>query len=125
MAALGVPMIVTVPTQWNRSMALPGLAGHIGRVPLLGNVIKKALGHLYLHSLPFTSHPNRRGGRAVVPELIGKIVAREVRDKVIAMLGVDTRAIEEDLRLVMGPPGAADRLIDAFLPHLKGQVQPP
>lgn len=122
LAALGIPMIVTLPSFLNDILAIPGLAGHAARAPLVGKFIRRAFGLLYLRSLPFTAHPNRRSGRAVVPEIIGKISARQVVDQAVAILTGDRRAIEDDLRSAMGPPGAADRLIDRMLPHLKGQA---
>ena len=124
LAALGIPMIVTLPRYLSEVLALPGLAGHVARTPLVGKFIRRVCAQRYLHSLPFTAHPNRRSGRAVVPEIVGKISARQVMDQAVSILTGDRRAIEDDLRLAMGPPGAADRLIDGLLPHLKGQAQP-
>jgi hypothetical protein len=116
-------MIVTLPCYLSEVLALPGLAGHIARTPLVGKFFRRICAQRYLHSLPFTAHPNRRSGRAVVPEIVGKISARQVMDQAVAILRGDNGTIEDDLRAAMGPPGAADRLIDGLLPYLHGQAQ--
>lgn len=119
LSALGVPMVVTVPTYESERVPMPGLAGHIGRIPVLGKYIKRGLGHLILRRLKFTSHPNRRTGRMLVPELVGQITARQVADELVRMLGHDNRALEDELRATMGPPGASQRLASAIAEFLE------
>lgn len=118
LSALGVPMIVTIPTYESERVPMPGLAGHIGRIPVLGKYIKRGLGHLILRRLKFMSHPNRRLGRMLVPELVGHITARQVADELAGMLGSDTRALEDELRATMGQPGASQRLVAAIADFL-------
>jgi len=119
LSALGVPMVVTVPTYESERVPMPGLAGHIGRIPVLGRYIKRGLGHLILRRLKFMSHPNRRTGRMLVPELVGHITARQVADELVRMLGADNRALEDELRATMGQPGAAQRLASAIAEFLE------
>lgn len=118
LSALGVPMVVTVPTNQAERVPMPGLAGHIGRIPFLGKYIKRGLGHLILRKLKFMSHPNRRTNRMLVPELIGHITALQVADEVVRVLGADTRALEDELRATMGQPGASQRLVSAIADFL-------
>jgi len=119
LSAIGMPMIVTLPT-WQAEIApLPGLAGHIGRIPVAGKYIKRFLGHQVLKRLGYVSHPNRRTGRMVVPEIVGQITARQVGDIVIGVLESDTRPLEEELRAIMGPPGATRKLVSNLLAYLK------
>lgn len=118
MSALGVPMIVTVPT-WQAEVApMPGLAGHVGRIPVIGRYFKRMAGHLILRKLKFMSHPNRRVKRMLVPELVGHITVRQVADELMRTLSADTSALEADLRATMGPPGAAERLVSGMIDFL-------
>ena len=120
LSALGVPMVVTVPTWQAEVVPMPGIAGHIGRVPLIGKYIKRGLGHLILRKIKFMSHPNRRAGRMVVPEMTGHITARQVADKVLSILADDTRSIEDELKAIMGSPGAANRLSGELISYMHG-----
>ena len=119
LSALGVPMIVTVPT-WQAEVApMPGLAGHIGRLPVVGRYIKRGLGHLILRRIKYMSHPNRRTNRMVVPEIVGHITAAQIADAVIASLKTDTQRLEEELRAIMGPTGASQRLVSELFAFLR------
>lgn len=119
LSALGVPMIVTVPT-WQAEIApMPGLAGHIGRLPLVGKYIKRGLGHLILRRIRYMSHPNRRSNRMVVPEIVGHITAAQIAEAVVAALAADTRRLEEELRAIMGPAGASQRLVAGLVDFLE------
>jgi lipid A disaccharide synthetase len=119
LSALGVPMIVTVPT-WQAEVApMPGLAGHIGRLPIVGKYIKRGLGHLILRQIKFMSHPNRRTNRMVVPEIVGHITAGQIADAVIGSLNTDTQRLEEELRSIMGAAGANERLVAGLLAFLQ------
>ena len=60
--ALGLAMAALWP--WVIGPApLPGLAGHLDRVPLVGRYIKRFMSHQVLKRMRFLSHPNRRTGR--------------------------------------------------------------
>lgn len=122
LAALGLPMLVTLPTYWAETSPMPGLAGHIGRLPLGGKYIKRALGHAYLRTLSFTAHPNRRAGRMVTPEIVGRLTAAQIAAAVLDMLGGDLAAMESELRLAMGAPGAARRVAKALVADLVPQA---
>src|SRR5690606_28348167 len=119
LSALGVPMIVTVPTWESDKVPMPGLAGHIGRLPLVGKYIKRGLGHLILRRIGFISHPNRRTNRMVVPELVGHITAAQTAEAVIGPLDTDTQRLEEELRAIMGPAGASQRLVAGLVEFLQ------
>jgi lipid-A-disaccharide synthase len=119
LAALGIPMVVTLPTWRGETAPLPGLAGHLDRIPLLGRLAKRGVAHLYLWSIGNLAHPNRRSGRQVVPELVGHISASDVGDVVGKMLGSDLAPVTEDLRSVMGSPGAADRIVDRLVARME------
>lgn len=119
LSALGVPMIVTVPTWESDKVPMPGLAGHIGRLPVVGKYIKRGLGHMILRRIGFISHPNRRMNRMVVPEIVGHITAAQIADAVIASLDADTQRLEDELRSIMGPAGASQRLVAGLVEFLQ------
>jgi lipid-A-disaccharide synthase len=117
-AAAGIPMAVIAPLYMSEQVPLPGLAGHLGRIPRLGPAIKRAVLRRQLAGMPFLALPNRRAGRMIVPEFVG----RDFHDAVLAalhdMLTGDTGPIRAALREAMGPPGAAERLAEAIAARL-------
>lgn len=119
LAALGIPTVVALPTHRGDLSPLPGLAGHIGRIPLIGPPIKSALAHAFLARLGFTALPNRRAGRAIVPEIIGPIRAADVAKAVLGVLGKTAVDYDAELRAIMGPAGATDRLIEMLRPFVE------
>jgi lipid-A-disaccharide synthase len=118
LASIGMPMIVTLPTHREDVAPLPGLAGHIGRIPVVGPYFKRFLARQVLKRLRYVSHPNRRTNRMVVPELVGELTARDVADAVLDMLRSDTAKLEDELRAIMGPPGATARLVSELTDYL-------
>jgi lipid-A-disaccharide synthase len=118
LGALGVPIVMLLPT-WSAELSpLPGIAGHIGRLPVIGRRIKRALGEATVRSMKYFSHPNRRADRAVIPELVGHITTAQVADKVLELLAADTARLEAELRSIMGAPGAARRLAGEIVDYL-------
>lgn len=122
LAALGVPMIVCVPSYWLAMVPLPGLLGHVTRIPLVGPTAKHAAVYVYGRGLRYLAIPNRLRRRYVVPELKGRITARQVADCLVTMLGTSTTALEAELRSIMGPPGAADRLAHEILTSMSARA---
>ncbi|GAB5506245.1 MAG: hypothetical protein Rhirs2KO_14080 [Rhizobiaceae bacterium] len=111
LATLGVPMILTLPTYKHEIAPLPGIAGHLGRLPVIGWRMKRFLAKQVLKRMKFLSHPNRRADRMVIPELIGELDAQDLADAIEEALNSDTTALEKELKAVMGPPGATSRLV--------------
>lgn len=124
LAAMGIPMVVTLPTYWGEKAPLPGLAGHVSRIPIIGWLLKRAAALILLRKLRYVSHPNRRAGRMIVPEIIGKLKAIEAASKIVELLQSDTRQMEQDLREIMGAPGAAARLVDRIEPYVRTDASP-
>lgn len=115
LAALGVPMLLILPAYRLHALPLPGLAGHLGSVPIIGPLIKEGVARSYLALRRYWAHPNRLAGRMVVPELIGRITARDVADRLHALLASPLLETSATLQHVMGRPGAAARLVDEAL----------
>jgi lipid-A-disaccharide synthase len=111
LATLGVPMILTLPTYKHEIAPLPGIAGHLGRLPVIGWRMKRFLAKQVLKRMKFLSHPNRRADRMVIPELIGELDAQDLADAIEEALNSDTTALVKELKAVMGPPGATSRLV--------------
>ncbi len=118
LAALGVPMMVLVPTQHLGVMqAWDGLAGLLARLPLLRPLLGTLLSLWRLRQRGFLAAPNIAAGRLVVPERVGAItpaqIAAEAADWLAspALLG----AMRDDLAQLRGRPGAVASLADLVL----------
>jgi lipid A disaccharide synthetase len=113
LGALGVPMIVIVPTQHLHVMqAWDGWLGLLLRLPLLRRLLSAWMGAWRLRHHGFLAWPNISAGRAVVPERVGPI-----RPEVIAAEAADwldhparLAGMREDLRSLRGRPGAVEAL---------------
>jgi hypothetical protein len=117
LAAGGTPMVVVLPTYVSNEVPLPGLAGHIGRIPLIGKAIKSYLAFRLLRSLPMLAQPNRRAGRFIVTELVGTGLHQAIAVELERLLTNDTSALRDDIRNAMGRSGAAQRLADEIDAH--------
>jgi lipid-A-disaccharide synthase len=109
-AASGVPMVVILPTYLGHEVPLPGLAGHVGRLPLIGKMLKLYFGYKVLHGLPLLSQPNRRAGFKIVPELVGEGLHPAINDALRGYLDHDTTTLGAQIRDAMGKGGAAQKL---------------
>lgn len=123
LAAIGKPMVVVLPTYLAETAPLPGIAGKVGRIPVVGRYIKRGAAHLYKLSMPVVAHANLRSGKMLVPEVVGRIKPYEVADAISAVLSSDMQALVDDLKATMGPPGAARRLAEALLPYLEPSTE--
>jgi lipid-A-disaccharide synthase len=123
-AAAGIPMAVIAPLYLSEQVPLPGLAGHVGRIPRLGPAIKRAVLRRQLARMPFLALPNRRAGRMIVPEFVGTDLHGPVLAALHGLLTGDTAAIRADLIAAMGPPGAAGRLAQALAGALSPAALP-
>lgn len=115
MAAIGLPMVVALPTYTAEDAPLPGLAGHVGGIPLIGKPLKRMLAGQALKRLPLLALPNRRAGRMLVPELAGPVSQDQIAAELRRLMAQDRAALSADLRAAMGGQGAADRIATAVL----------
>jgi len=112
LAASGVPMVVALPTYIGDQVPLPGLPGHLARIPLIGKSLKMVLGWRFLRNMGFLAQPNLRAGRQLVPEFVGEGLhdgMEAAMAEFIAGFGQDA-ALRAALRDTMGQPGAAEAL---------------
>jgi len=122
LGALGVPMIVLVPTQHLDVMqAWDGWLGLVARLPLLRRLLGVALTAWRMRHRGFLAWPNISAGRAVVPERVGPIEPAQIAAEAADWLGHPERlaAMADDLRRLRGAPGAVDAvaaLVQELLP---------
>ena len=118
LGALGVPMIVLVPTQHLQVMqAWDGWLGLVARLPLLRRLLGVALTAWRLRHRGFLAWPNISAGRQVVPERVGPIEPAAIAAEAADWLGHPARlaAMAEDLRSLRGRPGAVAALADLVI----------
>lgn len=122
-AASGIPMVVVLPTYLGHKVPLPGLAGHMGRLPLVGKMLKLYFGYKVLHGLPLLSQPNRRAGRRIVPELVGEGLHPAINAALRGYLDGNGAALGAEIRDAMGKGGAAEILSESVAAFFaKGQA---
>jgi lipid A disaccharide synthetase len=115
LAALGVPMLVLVPTQHLHVMqAWDGLAGLVARLPLLRRLFGVALTLWRLRHRGLLAAPNIAAGRLLVPERVGAITPVQIAAEVRQWLAEPSRLARmgHDLRQLRGTPGAVAALAD-------------
>lgn len=94
-----------------------GIVDILGRIPLWGRIIKRAVLKRVVFSSDFVSLPNRILGREVLPELRGDITVEEVVRGVMELLQRKVPDFpEEDF-----PRGAAKRLVELLTEEFYGQ----
>jgi len=116
-AAFGTPMVVAIPTYRDEIIPMPGLLGHIARIPWLGPMIRRRAAAAFVASVQHLALPNRRAGRRVVPEFMGRGIDGQITQALDDYLSQDTSAISAEIRAAMGQSGAAVRLAEEIGRH--------
>jgi lipid-A-disaccharide synthase len=114
LGALGVPMIVLVPTQQMDVMrAWDGLPGLLANLPGVGSAFAKVINQLALRRVGLLAWPNIWAKAEIVPELVGELQPQEIAAKVIHYLDHPEQLndMRKKLRQVRGQPGAAEKLV--------------
>jgi hypothetical protein len=122
LGALGVPMIVLVPTQHLQVMqAWDGGLGLLARLPLLRWLVGAALTAWRMRHRGFLAWPNISAGRAVVPERVGAITPERIAVEAADWLEHPARlaGMRDDLRSLRGRPGAV-----AAMAEMVGRLLP-
>jgi hypothetical protein len=113
LGALGLPMIVLVPTQHLHVMqAWDGWLGLVARLPLLRRLLGVVLTAWRMRHRGFLAWPNISAGRAVVPERVGAIEPASIAAEAAEWLAQPLRlaGMRDDLRSLRGRPGAVAAL---------------
>ena len=125
LGALGVPMLVLLPTQHLHVMqAWDGWFGLVARLPLLRWLVGVALTAWRLRNRGFLAWPNISAGRAVVPERVGAITPEQIASEARDWLAEPQRlqGMQDDLRSLRGQPGAVaalSSLVEELLPSVE------
>ncbi|MEP7384054.1 MAG: hypothetical protein ABI910_20410 [Gemmatimonadota bacterium] len=111
LAVLGIPMLLVLPTNRLHAVPLPGLAGHLGQIPIVGPAAKELIAQAIVRRRSYWAHPNRLANAAIVPEMIGILTADGIAERLARILSQPLAPMEQRLRHAMGAPGASDRLV--------------
>jgi lipid A disaccharide synthetase len=113
LGALGVPMIVLLPTQQMDSMrSWDGLPGLLANLPGVGTNFAKLINWFLIKRMGLLAWPNIWAQEEIVPELLGKLQPSEVGEMVLDFLENPEKlaAMRDKLRSVRGESGAAQKL---------------
>ena len=113
LAAIGIPMLVLLPTQQLDAMRhWDGIPGILAGLPLVGSQFAKLINWLILRQGRLFAWPNIWAGEEIVPELAGHLEAAVVAQRVLDYLEHPEKLAQMRDRLgqVRGEPGAATRL---------------
>jgi lipid-A-disaccharide synthase len=124
LAVSGIPMMVLLPSQHAEKYPMPGLAGHLQRIPFVGRFIKILLLRLFLLRVKHVALPNRKAGEEIVPELVGKLTPFYVSQKLVAYSRSPLFKVKKRLREVMGKCGGADCLAGELISALEANPEP-
>jgi len=123
LGALGVPMLVLLPTQQLDAMrAWDGLPGLLANLPGVGSLFAKLVNGLALRQLQgpqrrLLAWPNIWAGAEIVPELVGPLDPQTVATQVLALLDPPEQLAQmrDRLRQVRGQPGAVAKLVERVI----------
>ncbi|MFM8524231.1 MAG: glycosyl transferase [Cyanobacteriota bacterium] len=113
LGALGIPMLVLVPTQHLQVMqAWDGGLGILARLPILRWLLGAVLAAWRMRHHGFLAWPNISAGRSVVPERVGTITPEAIAAEAADWLASPERlqGMRDDLRSLRGQPGAVAAL---------------
>ncbi|MEH1932171.1 MAG: lipid-A-disaccharide synthase [Nostoc sp.] len=116
LGALGVPMIVLLPTQQLDAMrSWDGLPGLLANLPGVGTPFANVINWLFLRFVRrkgLLAWPNIWAQEEIVPELMGKLQPQEVGEMVLDLLAHPEKLadIRAKLRNIRGESGAAQKL---------------
>jgi hypothetical protein len=85
-AVLGRPLLVIVPLNSLDEIVLPGMAGYLHRVPLVGRPLKRWIARKVERRFKYMAQPNIDAGKALVPELRGVLRPEDIAAHAQAML---------------------------------------
>lgn len=125
LGSLAVPMVVLLPTQQLDVMRTwDGLLGMLCRLPLVGALLTVVINTVAIYYIQRTNRrfawPNIWAQKDVVPELLGRITAEEVCDRISTYLHhpEQLQTMSQTLRNLRGPSGAANRFAQLILETL-------
>ncbi len=125
LGSLAVPMVVLLPTQQLDVMRTwDGFWGLLCQLPIVGTALTKVINTVAVQYIQRNQKrfawPNIWARQEVVPELLGRITAAEVCDRISTYLDhpEQLQAMSKTLRQLRGPSGAAGRFAQLILETL-------
>jgi lipid A disaccharide synthetase len=121
LGALGVPMMVLVPTQQLDAMrAWDGISGLLVNLPIVGSAFATLINRFMMGRVGLLAWPNIWAQREIVPELIGELQPENIAAQAIAYLNTPEQLeqMRHDLQTVRGKPGAAKKLVEIAIAEL-------
>lgn len=112
-AILGRPLLVIIPLNSLDEIVLPGMAGYLHHVPLVGRPLKRWIARKIERRFKYMAQPNIDADKPLVPELRGVLRPEDIAAHALAMLdNPETLRIQgEDLaKLYARDAGAATRM---------------
>lgn len=126
LAALGVPMLVLLPTQQLDAMrAWDGIPGILANLPGIGSIMAKLINLIVLRQKRLFAWPNIWAKGEVVPELVGKLEPGAVGKMVVDYLHQPDKLAQMSRRLdqITGEFGAARKLVAILVEEIKHIIQ--
>jgi lipid-A-disaccharide synthase len=116
-AALGAPMIAVFPLDRPDSIPLEGIFDWICKIPGLGILLKRVFFFVANKRTKFFTLPNMKTDKDIVPELRGKVEAKEVAARAIKLIKDPSWLSEtsEELKRAMGGRGAAKSISEEII----------
>jgi lipid-A-disaccharide synthase len=121
LGALGIPMIVLLPTQQLDAMRTwDGIPGILASLPLVGRAFAKTINLMILKQGRLFAWPNLWANEEIVPELVGELEPTDVAELILDWLAnpIQLAEIRERLLQVRGQPGAATELTNILKEQL-------
>jgi lipid A disaccharide synthetase len=113
LGALGVPMLVLLPTnQLDAMRAWNGIPGILANLPGVGTLFAKLINTWIIRRVGFLAWPNIWAGEEIVPEIMGHLHPQDLADLTIEYLENPEKlaTMRSALQSVRGETGAADKL---------------
>ena len=121
LGALGIPMIVLLPTQQLDAMRTwDGIPGILASLPLVGGALAKAINLRVLKQGRLFAWPNLWANEEIVPELVGELQPTDVARLILDWLAnpIKLAEIRDRLLQVRGQPGAATKITNILKEQL-------
>lgn len=119
MATLGLPAVVALPLQRPDLIPLPGLAGTLGKLPVAGRWVRKAVAERLAARRGWLALPNIIADAQIMPEVRGRVNPENLARSLAELLAEEPEWRRSRLREVAGPAGAARRLVASVARELQ------
>ncbi|MFA5928953.1 MAG: hypothetical protein WC838_06625 [Candidatus Margulisiibacteriota bacterium] len=113
LSIMGIPILCVMPLNWPQVVPLEGIWEYLGRLPLLGSIIKELVIRIAIKSMRYLALPNIIAKQMVVPEVWGRVTEQEVAlaaEKLLLDMN-GREAMGKQIRAIMGPGGAAKKIV--------------